>query len=1038
MKILFTIRLSLLLSPLAFAQAQMASGDIRGTVFDSDRAVLPASRVRITNASTGLLRETETNEQGEYTFLLLSPGEYELEFSRDGFGIETRRPIRLLVGQSLAIDSTLRPATVQQEVLVIAQAPLLEVTRTQQADTITERSIDELPINQRNFLDFTLLAPGVTDSASLVDFQLPLTPTSGLSFAGQSGRNNSVTIDGLDFNDNGVGAVRLTISQDAVQEFQINRSNSSAEFGRASGGLINIVSKSGGNDFQGTVFAFLRNQALDARNPFAFGPNGAATDPPFKRVQSGFALGGPLVRNRSFFFLSYEGNYQRESNFSTFLENEDIFQPTDSQNALIGGLTAAPVPSLQFLGFALRGALTTSEAVYPDTIRLLRDNSGVFPFRNNDNTVSLRMDHQVSNQNQMFARASYSDVDTVGGSTGGLKGPSRGADFQIRDFSFSLGNTHFFRPNLVNDFRFQYADRQFNTVPADAFGPEININGTALIGRDFFLPAIRNERRFQFVNNFNWVIGNHEVKFGGDFQHIRQSGAAEIFFGGRFIYGEAIPLGLIIDQVGGPGTAAATGAGLAALGRADLVPALSAPINSLQSYNLGLPLLYQQGFGEPAIQFATPVLAGFIQDKYRVTPNLTLNFGLRYDMEFQPSSIHRDKNNIGPRFGFAYALSDRTVVRGGYGIFYAPIIQAVPYVEQVLDGSQILQLAVPLTGLPQLGISTTSAQVWGFLNQQGIIGNRTITAADIAPLGLVPGTTPPVLLRSSPSLVNPYSQQASFGIEREFGAHWSGSVDYLLNRGVKLLRSRNVNLQVVGSNAFGPSFGPIDPGLLQDNHVESSGSSIYHGMTATLKKRFNDFHQLQVSYTVSKAIDDTVDFITDLQPANQLNLAGERSLSAFDQRNRLVISGVFVTPFEREFGIGQVLADVTVSPIITVSSGRPFNLLLGFDANGDTNANTDRPAGAGRNTGRGPAFSSVDLRVTKTFRIGDRYEIDAMAEGFNLFNSVNFSGVNNVVGAIELPSYRVKGDRSLGPTDPLGFTSAHAPRQIQLGIKLSF
>lgn len=1034
-----TLGLVLLVAATGFSQAQMASGDIDGTVFDPTGAVLSGVDVRITAPATGRVRQAVTDGFGDYTLLHVPPGEYEVEFSQPGFRTLIRRPIRILVGQSLSIDATLEPAgAAGQEILVVAEAPLVELERTQQADIITERSIDDLPINQRDFLDFSLLTPGVTNSQALVNFELPLTPTSGLSFAGQSGRNNSVTIDGLDNNDNGVAAVRSTISQEAVQEFQVNRANYTAEFGRASGGLINIVSKSGSNDWHGRVFAFLRNQALDARNPFAFGAGGADIDPPFKRVQSGFSSGGPIARNRSFYFLSYEGLYQRESSFSTFLGDEEIFLPTASQSALIDALTTTSNPTFQFLGAALAGSLTTTDATFPGTIRLLRENSGVFPFRNNGNTASFRFDHQVSSQNQMFARVSYADVDTLGGATGGLKGPSRGANYQVRDFSVSFGDSHFIAPHLLNDFRFQYADRQFNTFPEDADGPEININGTALLGRDFYLPAVRNEKRAQFLDNFTRARGSHELKFGGEYQHLPQSGIAKIFFGGRFIFGEAIPLGAIIDNVGGPGTAAAVGAGLAALGRADAVAALSEPITSLQSYNLGLPLLYQQGFGNPVAELTNTLIAGYLQDKYRITPSLTLNLGLRYDLELQPSPVHRDTNNIAPRLGFAYSPTGGTVVRGGYGIYFAPIYQAIPFIERVLDGTQISQLAVPLTGIPRLGITATSAQVWGLLDQQGIIGNRPITESDIAPLGLVPGTTPPVLLRTSPDLVNPYSQHASFGVERELGTDWSASVDYLMNRGVKLLRSRNINLQVVGSNAFGPTFGPVDPRILQDNLVESSGSSIYHGMTATLKKRFSDFYQFQVSYTLAKSIDDTVDFITDLQPANQLNLAGERSLSAFDQRHRLVVSGVFVTPFQSGYGIGRALADLTVSPIVTASSGRPFNLLLGFDANGDTNANTDRPPSAGRNTGMGPRFTSVDLRVTKTFRFGDGLSIDAVAEAFNVFNTVNYSGVNNVIGTTPLSSYRVSGDRTVGPADPLGFTSAHAPRQIQLGVKFGF
>ncbi len=1034
MKVIGSICLIITIAASGGSQAQMSSGDIHGRVFDPDGARVSGVSVTITHSETGVNRRTATDDDGTYHFFLLTPGSYEVRFEVVGFAIQTRRPIQLQVGQSLGIDARLTPVELQQEIVVIGQAPLLEFEKTQQADTVSEFQIDNLPINQRDFLDFSLLTPGVTNSDALITFSLPQTPNSGLSFAGQSGRSNSVTIDGVDNNDNAVATVRSTLSQEAVREFQINRSNYSAEFGRAAGGLINIVSRSGANDLSGTVFAFLRDQALDARNPFAFGPGGTNIDPPFSRIQSGFSIGGPIVPNRSFFFLSYEGLRQRESNFSTFLESEELFQPTPSQESLIQALGAAPVPSFQVLGSALRGVLTTSEAAFPETIQLLRENSGVFPFRNSDNRTSLRIDHQATGSNQLFLRASFSDVDTIGGSFGGLKGPSRGANQQIQDFGLVFGDSHFFDSNRVNEFRFQFAQREFNSIPADAFGPEININGTALLGRDFFLPSFRTEKRFQWVDNFTLVSGNHELKFGGDFHYLPIDTKTEIFFGSRFIFGKAIPLHSLIDNVGGFGTSVAVGAGLASLGLAKLLPALSEPINSLQAFNLGLPLAYQQGFGDPVADLKNKLVAAYVQDKFRVSPNLTLNMGLRYDVELQPTPLNRDTNNIAPRFGFAYSPDQRTVIRGGYGIYYASVYQAVVFIERVLNGTQISQLYVPLTGLPQLGITATSAQIWGLLKQQGIIGSRQITEADIEPLGLDPGTTPPVLLRSAPDLVNPYSQQVSFSVERELGTDMAASVTYLMNRGTKLLRSRNTNLRITRSN----NFGPIDPRVLQDNQVESSGNSIYHGMTATVRKRTSDFYEFQASYTLSKAIDDTVDFITDLQAANQLDLQAERSLSAYDQRHRFVMSGVFTSPLERGFGFGKALADLTMSPILTIASGRPFNLLMGFDANGDTNANTDRPPLAGRNTGRGPGFASFDLRVTKALIFGDdNPRIEVMAEAFNLFNRVNYSGVNNVVGT-SLTAFDVEGDPSLSATEPLGFTSAFAPRQIQLGLRLRF
>jgi len=1007
-----------------FAQSQTSSGDIKGTVTDSTGAVLPGATVSVTNIDTGIERSATSDNIGNFRFFLLPPADYELKVQLTGFSIYTRRPVEVTVGQIVVIEAVLQPAAVQQEILVQETSLQVETEKTQQSDTITEKQIENLPINERNFLNFSLLTPGVTDSKALVSFGLPQAPTSGLSFLGQNGRSNNVTIDGVDNNDDAVAAVRSTMSQEAVQEFQINRSNFSAEFGRAGGGLINIVSKSGTNRLNGSVFAFMRNEALDARNPFAFGANNSKIDPPYNRVQAGFILGGPIKKDRTFFFLSYEGLRQRESRFVTFLENTNFFQPTASQRALIQGLTA--IPGLQGIAATLNSVLTTSRQTFPATVALLESNSGVFPFRNNDNTASLRLDHSVSGSDQVFGRLTFSDIDTIGGGTGGLKTPSRGANYAIQDYAGVFGESHFFGPRLVNEFRFQFANRDYNALPADPFGPEITINGVAALGRDFYLPSKRNEKRWQWLDNMTTVHGKHEVKFGADVHYIPFDTTTEVFLGGRFIFGEGIPLGLVGDTFFGPGTTTSIGSALVAAGRADLVPNLSASITSLQAFNFGLPIVYQQGFGDPVATLNNKIVGAYLQENYKPTRKLTINLGVRYEMEFQPPPVHRDRNNFGVRYGFSYSPDSRTAIRGGYGIYYSPLFEAVAFVARVLDGTQISQVFVPLTGLP--GLTATSAQVWGLGKGQNIFGNRVLTAADIAPLGLRPGITPPVLLRTDPNLVNPYNQQFSYGIDRTvYGLNLSAN--YIGSRGVRVIRSRNVNLRQTGTNAFGPVFGPINPAILQDNRVESSGSSIYHGLAVSATKRYSDHYQFQVSYTLGKAIDDTVDFITDLQAANQLNLRNERSLSAFDQRHRLVVSGV-VDP----------IAGITVAPIFTYGSGHPFNLLLGFDANNDTQANTDRPPFAGRNTGRGPNYIDFDLRVAKEFRLrGDSdYRLEGIVEAFNLFNRVNFSGVNNIVGTTPLPSYSVEGNRRAKPADPLGFTSAFDPRQIQLGVKFKF
>ncbi|HET9130249.1 MAG TPA: TonB-dependent receptor, partial [Terriglobia bacterium] len=678
-----------------FPQSQMSSGDIKGTVTDLQGGSLSGATIRLKNIETGLTRQATTDMSGDWHFFVVPPGAYEVRAEQPGFVAMTRLPIHVTVGATIDVDLRLEIAGASSEVLVQADSPILEIEKTQQSDTITEERIDNLPINQRNYLGYSMLTSGVTDSAGLNTFSLPQAPTSNLSFLGQNGRSNSVTIDGVDNNDAAVGAERSTVSQDAVQEFQINRSNFSAEFGRASGGLINIVSKSGTNDWHGTLFSYFRNQALDARNPFAFGPNGSPTDPPYSRWQAGFAFGGPIKSDRTFYFLSYEGLRQRESRFVTFMENTAAFQPSASQAALIDALTATGNPSFVGLGNQLRSALTTSSTVYPDTLKLLEANSGVFPFKSNNNTASLRLDHSWSASNQLFARLTFTDTDTVGGSFGGLKAPSRAANYKIQDYAIAAGDTAYFGSSRVNEFRFQFANRDYDTLPADPIGPEITINGLVGLGRDFYLPSLRNEKRVQLLDNFTIALGKHVLKFGGDANIVPIDTTTEVFFGGRFIFGEAVPLASIIDSAAGAGTSSAIATALPSY-----VANLAAPVSSLQSFNFGLPIVYQQGFGDPRATLSNTQLSGYVQDRYRAADKVTFDFGLRYDVELQPTPIHRDTNNFAPRFGFTYTPASKLLIRGGYGIYYAPVYEALGFIGRVLNGQQISQIFVPLTGLP--------------------------------------------------------------------------------------------------------------------------------------------------------------------------------------------------------------------------------------------------------------------------------------------------------------------------------------------------
>ncbi len=1050
-----------------FGQAQSNAADLIGVAKDESGGVLPGVDITIRNVATGVERTTFTDDSGSYRAPLLPPGEYEVKFQLEGFATQIFQGVRLTVGQSANLDVTMKIATTETEVTVTSDAAIIEKQKTVQASTISQVDIQNLPINGRNFLDFALLTPGVTDSNSLVTEAAVQAPTSGLSFGGQDQRSNYVTVDGADNIDAISNSVRSTLSQEAIQEFQINRNTFSAEFGRARGGVINIVSKSGGNQFHGTGFFFLRNNSLDATNTFA---TSNPTEPEFKRYQFGGVLGGPIVRDRTFFFASYEGLRRDESLFVNFLDDLSIFNPTQSQLDLFNFLASTGIQPLQILREAFVGqsfgVLRTLPTNFPQTLALFDRESGVFPFSADSDTFSVKLDHQISNDNQMSFRFNINDSNNDNAQFGALEGVSNGVSFDSFDYSLVFSDTHIFSATTYNDFKFQFSKRDFTVNTNDPNGPQVTIAGVAEFGREFFNPTGYEQFVYQATENLTLIRGDHTLKFGVDLNVLDFSGFAEVFLGGRFAFGERVPLGLIMDSLLGAGTATGLGTQLATpvalggLGRPDLVANLSAPVTSLQSFNFGLPITFLQGFGDPNTGFTYPQLALFLQDTWKVKENFTLNLGIRYDwdkraettnvvsttapFQFETAPVN-DRNNVSPRFGFAWDPfnNNRTVIRGGYGIFYQNYFQAIAFVSQVLSG-QISQVFLPLTGLPGI-TNVTSANIWALVCPDGNCQNGVSGGAALQQFGITPGSTPSVILPGAGDVVNPYSHQASLGFEQAFGSDVSLSLDYSLNKGIKLIRSRDINVLRLGFNQFAGR--GMDPRFAQINQIETSGSSIYHSFSVGLKKRFSRNYAFNLAYTLGKSIDDTTDFITPLQPNNQAYLRGERALSSFDQRQRLVISGVFQSGYKAGSGQGfakNILADWVVAPILTWNSGKAFNVLNGFDRNNDTHEETDRPLltngdQVGRNTGRGPTFFGFDLRLSRKFRLPrEETYFEFLFEAFNLFNNVNYSGVNNVVGITPLTTANVEGSSDIPANRPLGFTAAFDPRQIQLGFRFNF
>lgn len=1069
MKATLAFVFAVLVAVSAGAQSK-TTGTISGTVTDQSSAVVPTARIVVSNAETGLSREVATDERGQYRVVLLPPGTYDVKIERTGFVPQTRRLVPVTVGETAVVDFRIAVGASTQLVEVTADTPVVEVERTHQANTINEQAVRNLPINRRDYLTFALLAPGIADSRAMADantFRVKQTPDSGISFYGSNGRGNNISVDGGEANDAG-GGVRPTVSQEAVQEFQINRTNYTAEHGGARGGVINIVTKSGTNSVRGSAFGFFRHQSMDAGDPFALvlrDNRVTRIKPDSSRQQFGATLGGPFAKDHSFYFFSYERLRRRESQSVPLLANPAMFRPSAAQEAALANMPAVvPAP----LTAALRAALTTP----PDVQEMFRLNSGVFPFRTDDHKGLLRLDHRFNDNNQLTFRFNTTRFYETNPNVQALVGISRGFISDSLDVAALAGWTHTFSPRVINELRYQFSYYNPLTATNDPYGPALEIFGTGFFNRDRFLPSDVINRRQDIVDNLTITRGSHTLKLGGQVWVRNNHSNSATFFSGRFTFG-TLPATFLLGSV----PAALQPAVAPVLAQFSLSP--------LQAFNLGLPQSYQQGFGDPIVRATYPLYAGYVQDTWKPVSNLTLNFGVRYEVDTRKKPLPTDKNNFAPRFGFAWDPSGdrKTTIRGGYGLFFAPIDFQIDYVVNALNEingyRQIAQVLTTLNAADPLARSGP-INIFQTLRRQGIIGvptpQRTIQASDLAQFGInisQTGPRPPltVLFKNSPDYQNPYTQQGSFGIERQLGEGFALSASYIFSRGTKLTLSRDENLLPApanplkggirdwGASPANPTGAPLyfrNPLLFQDNVYESTGNSFYHGLIIEANKRFSRHVSLHGNYTFAKAIDQTVDFNSDFQPNDQLDTRAERALSAFDQRHKVVLWGLLQTP-SGDSGAGRVFGNFVITPVFRANSGRPFNVLAGVELNNDRHNTTDRPIHLGRNTGRGPDFWTFDLRLSRRFSFTEKAGLELIAEAFNLFNHLNYATVNNTVCTAPPPGVAatatvveycradvisrvvgMEGRHDRSPGEALGFTSAFEPRRIQLGLRVNF
>jgi hypothetical protein len=1109
----------LLISGFAHAQGVGASGGLKGLVTDPSGATVANATVTATDVARGNKRTVSTDSNGEFQIPGLAPSAYSVTVSKTGFQSEVAKSLVVNVGQTVDQNFHLKVSQVSESVEVTTEVPVVETERTSQSDVINQAYIADLPINRRDYLTYTLLAPGVSDSTRLAsdqDFRVKQTPQSGLSFYGSNGRGNSVTIDGGEANDD-AGGVRTTMSQEAVQEFQINRSNYGAELGGASGATVNIVTKSGTNDVHGSLFGFFRNDGMDAANPFSITPAlapgqifntattptdalGAHVKDSLNREQFGGSIGFPIKKDKTFLFGAFEGLMQDAQNAVPLLTTTAGLRPTGAQNAIIGAVAANPnvVPCLTnpanpagppislpgpTCAFGLTSLLNVNPGATPNpflspgqiarasfAVGQLESNGGLFNFNTRQYLASARFDHQFSDKNQVFLRYNFGHDREESPDVQSLTGFSRGSSVHTFDHTLLASWFHQFSGKTLNEARVQYDYNDFNVLPNAPGEVGLDIPGTANLGNQIFIPSLTIMRRYEFADNFSVIKGKHALKFGAYELYRGNHTESHTFFPGRFVFGN-LPGGLVSPCFAAPALCGATGTG--------------ATINSLQSVALGLPQFYQQGFGDPVYVYNRPYTSLYAQDNWSLKPNFTLNAGVRYEIDYQPSVLHTSYKNFAPRLSFAWdPFNDKkTVIRAGYGLFYSPVYGQIGDVVKTLglvNGvRQIAQVFVPLTGAPGNPALNSAVMFQTLFAEQKVQctsaapGNAAcITPTDLSQFGIAvthTGPVPPlsVLFSGQSDYKAPYSQQAEIGIDREIGAGFSVSLSgiYVHTIGLPVAIDRNalatapitsVPLQNGSVASFRNFAGPscagagivtcfANPLLLQDNVYSSKGSSLYEGGILEVRKRMGHHFSIFGNYTYSKAFDTTTDFNSDFGPQDNTNLSGERGLSDFDQRHKVVLLSIIDTG---NGGGHALLSGFQISPIFRYNSGHPFNLLAGADVNGDRHSTNDRPIGVARNTGLGPDFFSFDMRLSRAVKLGERASLQFLAEGFNLANRTNFASVNNIVDPLFLVAKaaggdgnitaNVKGTSALPPTSPLAFTSALAKRQIQLGVRATF
>jgi len=1041
--------LSLLIAaPLA---AQPPRAAVRGIVRDASGALADGVKATVTHRDTNVARSVETGNDGQYVVSALPPGPYRLEVALAGFKTHIEE-FELFVSQDLRLDVALQVGAPSEQVVVTASSIALERDSTAIGAIVENAQVVNLPLDGRNFLELALLTPGTAPaaqgSASSVRGDFAFTAAGGREDA------NGFLLDGVDNVDPKLNTPAVRPPVDAIREFEVLTSSYEPEFGRYGAGQVNVVLKSGTNNLHGTGYGFFRNGALDARNFFAPREEPA---PDYRRNQFGGSVGGPISRDRLFFFADYEGTRITEgitqvTNVPTAAERSGDF----SQSVLrapVNFLTGQPFPGNKLPSFFLNPIGQAIAGLYP----LPNRNAPLANFVSSPNLedrndqFDVRVDRPIGGRLDLSARYSFSDrtlLEPFSGSGFSLV-PGYGNTLDRRAQNLVASGVSVISSRLVNEARFGYT-RVANQVNQQGQGTSINrqlglpelsanprdwglsfitVTGYSPLGHEYNNPQKGITDAFQFVDTITWSPGAHLVKAGVDLLTLRQDAFRDVQARGQIVF-----------------------------------TPFAYTSNALADLLLGLPTITVAAALDNPQRLRTENLGLFVQDQWRATSTLTLTAGLRYELTSPPvdaadratiydpatgsvvavgtggvprAGYESDRNNIAPRLGFAWSVTPETVVRGAYGIYYNQSALAPSEGLYFSDPYFHLDFFFPAQGLPPL------------------------TLYDPFPANY-PIPSPQSGFTFQRDLKTPYLQQFSVGVQRQLGDTRSIEAAYVGSRGSSLITGRDLNQPRPSTQSpnLRPNFYFGDITIL-----ESAGRSEYNSLQLKFEQRSAKGVSVLAAYTLGKSEDDASGFFPSAgdpnYPQDSLNRAAEFGRSSFDVRHRFSLGFAWDVPYDdgRDGALGLLLADWQVSGVVTLQSGRPFTVaLLQEIDNSNTGranlgfGNNDRPnvvgdsaladptaerwfdtsafafptfgtfGNSGRNTVEGPGYQNVNLALMKRLPLGNRSKLQLRLEAFNLFNHTNFNQPDNFLGS---PTFGQ-------------ILSAQSPRRLQLGTKVSF